>query len=56
VVEEANKKWDGGGMKYSAPNINVLIFFTAYSLKSEGALAPYSASFVKCCCVMRKTL
>ena len=39
-----------GGLKYSAPNINVyvLMIFTGFSLKSGGALAPwapYSASY-----------
>ena len=43
-----------GGLKYSAPNINVyvLMIFTAFSLKSGGgacpACPPYSASYADC--------
>jgi len=39
VVEEACKKFWGGGLKYTAPNINVMIFI-AFSVKSFGALVP----------------
>jgi len=36
-----------GGLKYSAPNINVyvLMIFTGFSLKSGGALAPPAPPF-----------